>query len=139
MKRVVGIVLGLLAAAPAYAGTTCAHDEFAPFLDWFAGSAENQKAASANPLTSVTFQAMGSSMPARTTLQEDHALFDWPVVPSLAELEAQNLAVRIKKDSDTAVRVYADATDGREVYFIWTFEKAPCWTLVKVLDGTLVR
>lgn len=129
----------LAISGPAGSETACADADFYAFLVEFQNTPATQKNLSADHIQMTTFQAMGSAMPARHSQMQNKDDLHWPTLPSLKELNRQDLAVKIYQHGPLKAELNADAMDGREVYFTWHFEKTPCWTFVGFTDGSLHR
>ena len=94
---------------------------------------------SADQIEMTTFQEMGSAMPARHMETRSKDDLDWPILPSLIELNKQDLKVRIYQSTPLKAELYAASTEGHEVFLLWSFQKNPCWSFVGFTDGTLHR
>lgn len=135
----IALTTTLALSSPAQSETGCAHDDFYSFLVDFQNNPSEQESMSADQIEMTTFQEMGSAMPARYTQTQSKNDLDWPILPSLTELNQKDLRVRIHQDTPSKAELYASAMDGREVYLMWYFEKDTCWTFVGFTDGTLYR
>lgn len=132
-----GAMLAL--SGPAQAETACPEEDFYAFLDAFQNTPASQKDLSAAQIEMTTFQDMGGAMPARITQLQDKDDLHWPILPSLSELNRQDLRVRFYQDTPVKAELAASAMEGPEVFFSWQFEKKPCWTLVGFTDGSRQR
>ena len=136
----IAVVITLAAiSGPARAETACANEDFHAFLAAFQNTPAAQKDLSADQIEITAFQEMGSAMPARHSQMQNKDDLRWPILPSLEELNRQQLEVKLYQVTPLKAELNADAMDGREVYFTWHFEKTPCWTFVGFTDGSLHR
>lgn len=135
----IGLTTTLALSSPAQSETGCIHDDFYSFLVDFQNNPSEQVNMSADQIEITTFQEMGRAMPARYTQTRSKNDLDWPILPSLTELNQKDLRVRIYQDTPSKAELVASTMDGREVYLMWYFEKDTCWTFVGFTDGTLHR
>lgn len=135
----IALAMTLAWSAPARSETACAEDDFYTFLTEFQNNPSEQENMSADLIEMTTYQEMGRAMPARHRQTQSKDDLDWPILPSLGELDRQDLKVRIYQDTPLKAELYADATDRREIDLVWYFEKNPCWSFVGFTDGTLHR
>jgi hypothetical protein len=138
LKPISALAILALTLTPGLANDrACPFDKFSDFAEAFQNSPERQPSMSTDPLMVTRFQAMGSSMPARHTSPEAQADMEWPILPTIAELEVQGFYFyREQIDAHTA-ELYTIPTSSRPTNMTWHFEKTPCWTLTGVTDGTL--
>lgn len=113
----------LMFSTPARSASACTHDDFYSFLAEFQNNPSEQENMSADQIEMTTFQEMGSAMPARYTQTQSKDDLDWPILPSLTELNQLDLRVRIYQNTPLKAELYASAMEGREVFLTWYFEK----------------
>lgn len=135
----IALMATLTLSTPARSENGCAQDDFYSFLAAFQNNPSEQESMSADQIEMTTLQGMGRAMPARSTQTQSKEDLDWPILPSLTELNQSDLRVRIYQEKPSKAELYASAMDEREVYLIWHFEKDTCWTFVGFTDGTLHR
>ena len=135
--KVVFIALTAMAlSSPAQSETGCAHDDFYAFLTEFQNTPSEQKNMSAESLTMTSLVKRDSAVPARNIQTQSKDDLDWPILPSLTELNRKDFRVRIYQSTPLKAELNAFTEEPTEDFIIWYFEKNPCWTFTGQMDGT---
>jgi hypothetical protein len=122
-----------VAAEPAAA--ECPDPDFAAFLKRFEGSADAQRAATADPLTMVSIDADAQPEPAPMSRQVPLAQVEFPVMGDASRRQAEGLEQVVQElaggRQEVTVRVPDSGIQTR-----YEFHATPCWKLVRVSDDT---
>ena len=124
---------------PVRSETTCVDDDFYAFLSEFQNTPSVQKSMSADRLTMTRVVKSDNATLGRDIQMQSKDDLDWPILPSLTELNRQDFRVRIYQSSPLKAELNAFTEEQPEIFLIWYFEKNPCWTFVGQMDGTLGR
>lgn len=135
----IALTTTLALSSPLRSETTCADDDFHRFLAEFLDSPSSQKAMSADRLTMTTVVKRDSGTLARDTQTLSKDDLDWPILPTLTEINRQDFRVKIYQSTPFKIELNAFTEEHPEIFLIWYFEKNPCWTFVGHMDGTQGR
>lgn len=125
------IVAGLMvlcnsALADVKVRNACEFSDIKEFVEWFKGSENNQKSATANPLEAAfdEYDEKGKKLPMAYE-PHTHDELGWPILPRLGKDFRE---VFIEHDKDT---VTYQTIGGMAYKHTYLFKRAPCWKLVK--------
>jgi len=134
------MALGPVAASVAVAApvitpgkTACDFDDIEEFVAWFGGSAENQQSASLNPLDAAFMDVDVKLGPVLVETPHDHEELGWPILPDVAAVRMGHKMIYTEVDAQT---VQLQTKGGLGVDITYTFQRQPCWTLIKLEDRT---
>lgn len=112
--------------------TACDFDTIEDFIEWFAGEAERQQAASRAPLEAAFAEQNEAGDWVLETSPHAHDELGWPILPPLPYLSDYKLTYVTQADG----RVLFNTAGGLGVNITYTFAKEPCWTLIELNDAT---
>jgi hypothetical protein len=122
-------------AATEPAAAECPDPDFAAFLKRFEGSADAQRAATADPLTMVSIDPDAQPEPAPVSRQVPLAEVEFPVMGDASRRQAEGLEQVVQElaggRQEVTVRVPDSGIQTR-----YEFHATPCWKLVRVSDDT---
>ncbi|RRH72192.1 hypothetical protein [Falsigemmobacter faecalis] len=140
MKAIFAALTLIMAAPAALANpvitagkTACDFDDIEEFVAWFGGSATNQQSASLNPLDAAFMEMEAKDGPVLIETPHDHDELGWPILPDLAAVKMGHKLTYTEVDAET---VTLQTTGGMGVDITYTFQRQPCWTLIKLEDRT---
>jgi len=113
----------------------CGTGDFQAFFKEFARSVAVQEGATADPLILRRLED-GDPEPVTRTEEVPLAAVEWPVVGTLAGLEAAGHELIWHKDSADQESLQVRGRDSG-VNIRYVFRRAPCWTLVEIDDASL--
>lgn len=127
------LILPNLASAQIDARTACDFTDIKDFVEWFKGSAENQRSATADPLE-AGFDDYDDEGKKLEMEYEPHAHDElgWPILPY--HLGSDWKVTFIEHDADT---VELNTAGGMSYNHTYLFKREPCWTLVKFTHDKL--
>lgn len=113
--------------------TACDFSDIEEFVAWFGGSVAHQQSATSNPLDAAFLDMSAKPVPKLDGEMHAHEELGWPILPDLAGLIGSYKMTYTEIDADTVEFL---TKGGQGVHITYTFQKQPCWTLIKLVDET---